>query len=640
VTPEDLAPALLVGDQEVAFEAAGEPGTLRGSVGGLRAEATWTPLAGSPAGWSVTVDVHLDGDEPMDASIAMAIHVRADADPRWLVPGLFYGENRPSGSRAHHPRWVERAEDAAGDAFAASDWWFRADRCATPVVVASGGGFRVAIATPAVTGAGKAGVGFGTVDTDAGRRRQLRVAVPYRELPVVYDGSDQPAPPDRPTHRWHANEAFRLEARIHALPDGPGADATILGDLRAWLAGPRVRPPLDLEAGAALAADGLLRWHFRPDDAVLIETAAFDRDHPSEPDRLAMHVAWLSGAPAAQALLAHGTRAGRSDAIDAGTSVLDTIAGNLAPCGTFWAQWTADRGWTKGWTPGPDALHARTIAEATLFMTRAAAAVRRPAWRAAVRSNAAFVLQHQRPDGAIPSAWNAVSGEALGWDGTAGLAWVAALVEASRLLGDPTLIDAARRAGAHYAGAVEHDRLAGAPEDVDLSPTSEDGYVAVMAYVALARVDDSSRAARLAIARHAADWMLSFRYAYDVAFPPDTPLGGIGFRSTGMDMASPANQHLHAYGLVCTGELVALSRLLGDPRYAAAAAEQLAAARQVIVREDGELGGRRGMMPERLYQTRYGGRKGDVGPLSHAWCLGLLLHASEIAIATPELADA
>ncbi len=623
--PEALAPSLLVG--------------TGATTGRFRPEAAWVPLTGDAAGWDVTLEIRLEGDEPVDASLAFAIHLPADDDPRWLVPGLFYGDNRPADSRAHHPRWVEATAEAPGDPFASPDWWFRADRCATPAVFATGKGTRYAVATRERSAIGQPGIGFGTVDTDTGLRRQLRLAFPYRELPVVYDGGPEPQPADCPTHRWQPGDVVRLEARVYAVPDGADADAAILRDLHAWLAGKPIRPPIDADAAASLAADGLLAWHYRAGEGVLIETAAFDRDHPSEPDRLAMHVAWLSGAPAASALLQHGRRTGRADATDAGTRVLDGIAANLAPCGTFWGQWTADHGWTKGWTPGPDALHARTIAEATLFMARAARLAERRPWRDAVRSNAAFVLGHQRPDGAIPSAWNGTSGDVISWDGTAGLAWVPALSEASRLLGDPTLLDAARRAGAHYADAVEHGRLAGAPEDVDRSPTSEDGYVALMAYVALARADDASRGARLTLARRAADWMLGFRYVYDVDVPPDSPLGRIGFRSTGFDMASPANQHLHAYGLICTGELVALSRLLGDRRYATAAAEQLAAARQVIVREDGMLGGRRGMMPERLYQTRYDGEKGDIGPLSHAWCLGLLLHAAELAVVTPELAD-
>jgi hypothetical protein len=97
---------------------------------------------------------------------------------------------------------------------------------------------------------------------------------------------------------------------------------------------------------------------------------------------------------------------------------------------------------------------------------------------------------------------------------------------------------------------------------VDLAPTSEDGYAAVIAYVALHRIDPTDR--WLELARTAADWMLTFRYSYDVSFPSDTILGSYGFRTRGADQASPSNQHLHNYGLICTPELVALSTLTGD----------------------------------------------------------------------------
>jgi hypothetical protein len=43
------------------------------------------------------------------------------------------------------------------------------------------------------------------------------------------------------------------------------------------------------------------------------------------------------------------------------------------------------------------------------------------------------------------------------------------------------------------------------------------------------------------------------------------------------------------------------------------------------------------MTPERYYQTRYDGAPGEIGPLSHAWCLGLLLGAAELAATNPEL---
>src|SRR4029079_13131962 len=139
----------------------------------------------------------------------------------------------------------------------------------------------------------------------------------------------EPLPPDRPTHRWEPGSMVRLAFRAYLRADDHDADRQILRDVHGWLADRPLRPALRIDEAAALAAEGLMRWHFRPSDGVLIETAGFDRgsraaatstrvtldDEPgSAPgDRLAMHVAWLSGAPAAAALVAHGLRLGQAD---------------------------------------------------------------------------------------------------------------------------------------------------------------------------------------------------------------------------------------------------------------------------------------------------------------------------------------
>ena len=44
-----------------------------------------------------------------------------------------------------------------------------------------------------------------------------------------------------------------------------------------------------------------------------------------------------------------------------------------------------------------------------------------------------------------------------------------------------------------------------------------------------------------------------------------------------------------------------------------------------------------GSAPERYFQTDGFVPKGMVGPLSHAWCIGLLLYACEAALELPEL---
>jgi hypothetical protein len=432
-----------------------------------------------------------------------------------------------------------------------------------------------------------------------------------------------------------------VELCLYRLPADRHAYVPVLRERHARSATEPPRPWVGVAEAAELAAYGLHRWHFRPDPAVLLETAAFDREFNDSVggrgDRPAMHVAWISGIPYAHALLAHGRRGGAADHVAAGAAVIDHICANLAPSGTFWGQWKEDRGWRGSWTPVRGGLHARTLAEATLFLHRAvraerAAGVARAAWLEAVRSNLDVAVRNQRADGNLGSLLHADDGRVLSWAGAAGLTWVAALAEASDQ--DPRYLAAARRGGAYYARFVDDEFLHGAPEDVDQAPTSEDGYAAILAYVALWRVTREPR--WLDLARRAADWMLTFRYSYNVRFEEHTLLGRYGFRSLGADQASPSNQHLHAYGLICLPEMVELAAATDEPHYLDRTRENLACFRQFIARADGDFNAYKGMASERYYQTACFQPKGMLLTLSHAWSVGVLLLGCEAALKLPE----
>jgi hypothetical protein len=537
--------------------------------------------------------VRWTGDAPVEAGIRVELELPVVDDPKWLVPGVFYGENRPAACARIYPRWVADRIDV--DRMESHTWSFRADRCATVAVLTDGAG----LATTERSPLGQAGVGLSQT---AGARR-IWLDFPYREEPLRYDGSNTAAPPDVRTYRWDPGEEVELPFR--AL--GHGDHSLLLREPAAPFADPGW---VSVEEAAGLAAWGLYRWHYKPDPPRLMETAAFDRDAFGERgDRDHMHVSWVSGAPYAYALLRHGRRVGNDAYVRAAESVLDHIASNLTPGGTYWAQWVAGKGWTTGWHPDHTRLHARTLADAALFMLRAGGR-----WQQSARSNIAVAVRTQREDGALPAAHHVETGEAVSWEGTAGLAWVPALVEAGEL-------DAARRAGAYYA---QFDTWYGAPEDVDLAPTSEDGYAAVMAFVAL---EDWQNA------RRAADWLLTFRYTYDVAFSERTMLGRYAFRTRGADQASPANQHLHAFGLICVPEMLRLADATGDELYRRTTIENLACFRQFIAREDGDFDAYRGMASERYYQTDCFQAKGMLLTLSHAWSVGVLLLGCEDALA-------
>ena len=144
--------------------------------------------------------VRYASSEPVDAGIRVGLHVR---EPQWLVPGIFYGENRPANCTRLYPRFTPGSVDVAR--MESDSWSFRADRCATPAVFAPGGGLMTSERSPL----GQSGVGFAYRDG----RPLIWLDFPYREEPLRYDGSETPAPPDIQTYHWQPGESVELEFR-------------------------------------------------------------------------------------------------------------------------------------------------------------------------------------------------------------------------------------------------------------------------------------------------------------------------------------------------------------------------------------------------------------------------------------------
>ncbi|MFC0681120.1 hypothetical protein ACFFGH_25100 [Lysobacter korlensis] len=577
-----------------------------------------------------SIHVRSDSSAPVDAVVRVAVAIPS-ADPWWLIPGAFYGENRPIENSRVFPRFQIGANRPADwERLISEAWEFRSDRAATPAVFVWGapGQGGIALAGAAETSLGLTGIGLAH-DSLTGRAR-VHLSFPFREGPVGYYGDAEPRTAETASHRFAPGEEVSVEVRLFELGADRHSYAPVLRRLHAESAAAApLRPWVDVPTAADLAAHGLLRWHYDPEPGVLLETVGFDREVSGQDgkrvDRQAMHVGWVSGAPWAYALLRHGIRIGSDEECAAARRVLDFLTAELSPSGTLWGVWYRGKGWTQSWTELKRGLHSRTLAEATLFLERALQLEDSPQWERAVRSSLDVVVGRQRQDGNLGSVHHAETGEVLSWSGASGLAWVAALA-ASRHR-DERYLPAAVAAGEYYARFVESEFLHGAPEDVDLAPTSEDGYVALMSYLALFEATGEER--WLDLARRSADWLLTFRYSYDVSWAPTTILGMYDFGTRGADQASPSNQHLHAYGLICTRELRSLSEALGDPHYAERADETLACFRQFIARFDGDFNAYRGMVSERFYQTECFQPKGMLLTLSHAWCVGVLLLACE-----------
>src|SRR5215210_2788770 len=90
--------------------------------------------------------VTYEGAQPVEAGIRVELELPATDGPRWLVPGVFYGENRPESCTRIYPRFTAGRTDR--ERMESDSWSFRADRCATPAVFSDGRGLATSETSP------------------------------------------------------------------------------------------------------------------------------------------------------------------------------------------------------------------------------------------------------------------------------------------------------------------------------------------------------------------------------------------------------------------------------------------------------------------------------------------------------------
>ncbi|HEY0442879.1 MAG TPA: hypothetical protein VGC90_01515, partial [Candidatus Limnocylindrales bacterium] len=105
--------------------------TVSGANRAFAVDSRWSPE--SAAGLR-DVELLVTCTEPAGCrgGLVVALRLGPTQTPRWLIPGLFYGENRPAACRVVYPRFA--AEPSLDDPFESDRWSFRSDRAATPVV--------------------------------------------------------------------------------------------------------------------------------------------------------------------------------------------------------------------------------------------------------------------------------------------------------------------------------------------------------------------------------------------------------------------------------------------------------------------------------------------------------------------------
>lgn len=649
--------------------------------GGISLVATPTVRSGRPA-WDLTLTSGADG---FRGALSLVLSLPDGQEPWFLFPGFFLGNGRAADGQQ---RWPCLGPKEDPEQFASPWWDFALDRGAYPVLLAHDGSrWRGLDWSPhydldtegsaSTWGDSEPQVGCGLTWQDG--QGELRLNIPADEGPRRHARNRHHGPTAR-TLELPPGTTIRLTVGCWDRPGARAGSGAILHQVRQELAPSHPAADLPLDAVLADAAcHGLLAWHWIDDPGYFVYTAAYDRSAEFNANNKRMTLGWhfealgfVGGFPVAFGLLWHALRSGHDQARTVAERCLTrwcrdgatewgffrtsyhpgkarTANGAFAnPAGTGAANQDPSGDtpfYGSCWLGGGQRLvHARTTADASLYLARCLDLLgsghnQHGSWRAVLRRSLEAALEVQDAQGRFGQHYDVVARTVARAEGSGGLLWIPALHHAHDLFADDPdfqarLRSALARAGDGYAPDVHGGWIVGAPEDVDLAPTSEDGYNAVMAYAALHRRFRDPR--WLDLLRLSCDWTLAWRKAYNVRFPSRNVLGAFDFRTVGGDFASSHNNHLHVYGCNCLADFVHLARTVDEPSYAERAREHFAYTAQLLCTEDGQWNGQRGMAGEQFYSsdwsiwgewdpTIHHVQKGTFMGFSHVWCINMIL---------------
>jgi len=163
--------------------------------------------------------------------------------------------------------------------------------------------------------------------------------------------------------------------------------------------------------------------------------------------------------------------------------------------------------------------------------------------------------------------------------------------------------EALARASKHYGRLVADGEYFGDTLDAD-SCDKESGVALMALFLDMYERDHNPN--WLTYARKAGEFVCSWIWQYDIAFPPESALGSLDFRTTGMTSVSVAHHHLDFYGMSIAYEFLRYGQFAGDAFFQDQAVLLMQACRQLVATVELPLGrGSKevGWQPEQLNHT-------------------------------------
>jgi len=617
-------------------------------------------------------------------------------EPWWCLPGAFYGQGCAD-TAVPVPRWGREAQD-----WVQPCWQLASDRLCTPLTAVLLGRAWYGLSAdphyrlrdPAGNELKQAEAHWGDEEPQLafgfglqGEQFQLSLHLPANEGPRVLrrqpdsDATEKQLSLDEgmaiefTLRLWQAESSDPMDRRgIHVH----------LRELHQEYAcqSPLAETPTHAEI-LDHATHGLLAWHWMEEPGYLAYTVAYDRCQEFNANLKNTTLAWhfeasgfVGAMQSAFALEWQSQQLGGDP--EGSRAALKMMRrwcrDGVAPNGLFRGSFHPGKAWTpSGWVPNPaplgtqnsdasgdtpfygscwlpdqNTLHARTAADAILYLSRYAALLGSEHEFYAeltqrIRNAVQSALRLQGENGDFGFVYDLAEDRIREWGGEAGMWWLPALGEAYDLFEGETAFQAeilrGMQLGGRFYAALHVQRCSGgAPEDIRLALSSESPQAGVMGFRHLHRLDPEG--GWLEAWKDSADWLLSFQKIFNQRFSPWSILSAQNFRTCGAQNASTQNTQVHCYGLQCGGDLIRLSRELQDDYYAIRAHEHARYSWQMLSRAAGHWGAQRGMCTEQFYTNDWSifdrwnpgphhHQKGSIMGSSHSWCITFMLLSLE-----------
>ena len=191
--------------------------------------------------------------------------------------------------------------------------------------------------------------------------------------------------------------------------------------------------------------------------------------------------------------------------------------------------------------------------------------VDRPAWIAAARGIADFLLSRWSDEYGFGKSWDVDTGECRNPDGTIGAYLIPGLTELYRVTGESKYLDGARRACRFYRDRdlAAFQCTAGALDTYCVDKESSAPLVAG----AMELYELDGWAEWLDCAKMAGWYFCSWMFHHDTVNLPGTDFEAFGYRTIGGSAVSAQHHHIDLYGALIVPYLFELGEASGDSRF-------------------------------------------------------------------------